>query len=329
MIEIEEKYMQRAIELAQCGKGLTYPNPMVGAVIVYNGRIIGEGYHIKAGTGHAEVNAVNSVRDKSLLKDSTIYVSLEPCAHYGKTPPCAQLIIDMGIPRVVVGCVDSFSKVSGKGIEMLREAGCEVVVGVNEEECRRLNKRFFTFHEKQRPYIILKWAQTADGYIDIERSSAEPAARISNDKCRRLVHKQRSEEQAILVGGNTIRMDNPSLTTRYWSGKSPVRFVWSSRENISIRAKVLTDGNETHIVRGTTPHEVIGKIYEQGLQSVIVEGGSQTLQSFIDNGLWDEANIYVAPHTLGKGVEAPQGIDLKDAQWEDINGCRLYDIYNE
>jgi len=323
-MEFEEKYMRRAIELAQCGSGLTYPNPMVGAVIVCNGKIIGEGYHIKAGTGHAEVNAVNSVQDKSLLKDSTIYVSLEPCAHYGKTPPCAQLIIDMGIPRIVVGCVDSFSKVSGRGIQMLRDAGREVVVGVMDRECRELNKRFFTFHEQQRPYVILKWAQTTDGYIDVERKATEPAARISNDQCRRMVHRQRATEQAILVGGNTIRMDNPSLTTRYWIGNNPMRFVWTKGEEISIRSKVLTDGESTQFINASNPAEVVQKIYEQGIQSLIVEGGSKTLQAFIDCGLWDEAHIYIAPHCLEKGVKAPHGIDITKAKVENIDGCNLY-----
>lgn len=326
---VEERYMRRAIDLALCGSGLTYPNPMVGAVVVYNGKIIGEGYHIKAGTGHAEVNAVNSVKDKSLLKDSTIYVSLEPCAHYGKTPPCAQLIIDMGIPRVVVGCVDSFSKVSGKGIQMLRDAGREVVAGVLERECREVNRRFFTFHEKQRPYIILKWAQSADGFVDIDRDANQKAAWITNEQCKRIIHKQRATEQAILVGANTIRMDNPSLTTRNWVGNNPQRFVFGSGKGLSIRATVLSDGLSTHIINAHSAEEVAKRVFDMGLQSIIIEGGTQTLQTFIDSNLWDEANVYIGSKMFGKGVIAPHGMDLSSAEVQQINDCLLYRMRNQ
>lgn len=312
----DERYMWRAIELAKCGMGLTYPNPMVGAVIVKDGKIIGEGYHIKAGTGHAEVNAVNSVKDKEELKGATIYVSLEPCAHYGKTPPCAKLIIDMGIPRVVVGCVDTFSKVSGKGIEMLREAGREVVVGVLEEECRELNKRFFTYHEKNRPYVILKWAKSADGYIDRKRSATEKASRISDEQSGRMVHKQRGEEQAIMVGGNTVRMDNPSLTTRDYAGSNPKRYVWSPSGNVGRDARVMTDGEETVMLIGVrSAKEVLDKMWADGMQSVIIEGGRETLQTFIDEGMWDEADVYVSEVVIGDGVRAPkmekEGLEVK------------------
>ncbi len=322
----DEVYMQRAIALAQCGAGLTYPNPMVGAVIVCNGTIIGEGYHIKAGTGHAEVNAVNSVANKAMLKQSTIYVSLEPCSHYGKTPPCAKLIIDMHIPRVVVGCIDSFSEVAGRGIAMLREAGIEVTVGVLEKECRELNRRFFTFHEKKRPYVILKWAQSADGYIDTNRSSSEPFPWLSNDACRRLVHKQRAEEQAIMVGAETIRRDNPSLTTRYWTGKNPTRFVLSQSGNLPSTSKVLTDGGGVNIIVGNqSTHSILSEMYAHGLQSVIIEGGRKTLQMFIDDDMWDEAHIYCGSTMLGCGIKAPN-INMEQANIINVDGCRVYHI---
>lgn len=325
-LSTDEIYMQRAISLARCGAGLTYPNPMVGAVIVRNNQIIGEGYHIKAGTGHAEVNAINSVTNKSLLKESTIYVSLEPCSHYGKTPPCSKLIIEMGIPRVVVGCIDSFSEVSGRGIRMLREAGISVTVGVLEEECRKLNKRFFTFHEKKRPYIILKWAQSADGFIDSHRKATDPFPWLSNDTCRCLVHKQRATEQVILVGANTIRRDNPSLTTRYWAGANPIRFVVSESGKISADATILTDGLPTHLISGKqTPQSIADTIFQMGLQSVIIEGGYSVLQSFINANLWDEAYIYHGNSILGAGIDAPQ-IDITHATLTNIDGCQLYHI---
>lgn len=327
----DEKYMRRAIQLAKCGEGLTYPNPMVGAVIVRNGEIIGEGYHIKAGTGHAEVNAVNSVADKSLLRDATIYVSLEPCSHYGKTPPCAKLIIDMQIARIVVGCIDSFSEVSGRGIKMLRDAGREVVVGVLNDECRELNKRFFTYHEKHRPYVILKWAQSADGFIDRNRSAAEKASMITDEHSHRLVHKQRASEQAILVGGNTIRMDNPSLTTRSYAGTSPKRYVYSPSGNLAAEARVFNDGGETTVISdAATPEEILSRIYSDGMQSVIVEGGRQTLQTFIDAGIWDEAHIYTSQVLIGDGVKAPKiCIDNMKIEESSVSStCRLMVVRN-
>lgn len=322
----DEQYMCRAISLARCGAGLTYPNPMVGAVVVHKEQIIGEGYHIKAGTGHAEVNAIASVGNKELLKESTIYVSLEPCSHYGKTPPCAKLIIDMGIPRVVVGCVDSFSEVSGRGIEMLRNAGIDVTVGVLEDECRELNKRFFTFHEKHRPYIILKWAQSADGFIDSVRDASAPAPWLSNDACRLLVHRQRAQEQAILVGAETIRRDNPSLTTRYFAGSDPMRIVLTGNNGIPPTSTVCTDGKPLTLISGhQSAADVATQLYQMGLQSVIVEGGRTTLQMFIDSGLWDEAYVYCGNTTLGNGVKAPS-INLSGATLTNIEGCKLYNI---
>ena len=224
-MNIHEKYIKRCIELAQNGLGTTYPNPMVGSVIVHKNKIIGEGWHKKSGEAHAEVNAINSVKDESLLKDATIYVSLEPCSHFGKTPPCSDLIIAKEIKRVVIGTMDPFAKVAGRGIKKLMDAGCEVKVGILEDECLELNKSFFTFLKKQRPYIILKWAQTEDGFIAPENREGKRPVWITNKYSGQLVHKWRSEEAAILVGTNTVLKDNPSLNVRKWTGKSPIRIV--------------------------------------------------------------------------------------------------------
>ena len=246
---IHEKFMQRCIDLARLGAGNTAPNPMVGSVIVYDGKIIGEGYHRRNGEAHAEVNAINSVNDKSLLRHASLYVNLEPCAHYGKTPPCANLIASIGIPNVIIGSVDSAAHVSGKGIQILKDAGCEVTTGVLESESRELNKRFFTFHEKKRPYIILKWAQTKDGFIDILRNnncSVEPTW-ITNEYAKTLVHKWRSEEQAILIGTNTALADNPSLTTRLWKGKNPIRIVFDRNLRLPQGLRVFDDKAKTII----------------------------------------------------------------------------------
>lgn len=319
----DEQYMRRCIALAECAKGLTYPNPMVGCVIVHNEKIIGEGYHRKAGEGHAEVNAIASVKQRNLLKISTLYVSLEPCAHYGKTPPCAKLIIDCEIPKVVVGCVDSFSAVSGKGIEMLRNAGIEVVVGVLDKECRRLNRRFFTFHEKQRPYVILKWAESADGFIDSARDETNRPTWLTDEECRRLVHKQRTEEQAIMIGANTALLDRPQLTARLWSGNQPMRIVIDPNLRVPHDMPLFTDGNPTIVINKTktcteanvkfiacdfeenAPTNILKILHAENLQSVIIEGGTKTLQSFIDADLWDEAFVYKGFTTIGRGVAAP------------------------
>ncbi len=276
------KYMHRCIQLACCGMLTCRPNPMVGAVIVHDGRIIGEGYHIRAGEGHAEVNAFASVRpeDEPLLPQSTMYVSLEPCAHYGKTPPCAELIIRKGVRHVVVGCVDPFARVQGRGIQMLRDAGVEVTVGVLEQECRELNRRFFTYHEHHRPYILLKWAQTADGFIDDHFQPAQ----ISTPFTQMLVHKLRAESDAILVGRVTDEREHPRLDVRHWSGPSPRRYVLS-------RATTLTD--------------LMSQMYANGIQSLMVEGGAMTLQSFFDAGLWDEMRIETSPLIVGDGTRAP------------------------
>jgi diaminohydroxyphosphoribosylaminopyrimidine deaminase/5-amino-6-(5-phosphoribosylamino)uracil reductase len=279
----DEKYMRRCLQLARNGQQNAKPNPMVGAVIVSaDGRIIGEGYHVRCGEGHAEVNAFASVRaeDEPLLKEATIYVSLEPCSHYGKTPPCADLIIQKGVRRAVVGCVDPFAEVQGRGIRKLREAGIEVTVGVLEAECKALNHRFFTFHREQRPYIILKWAQTANGFIDDHFKPIQ----ISNDFTKMLSHKLRAEEDAILVGRVTDERDKPQLTVREWSGPNPKRLIIDRAHPLNLES-----------------------LHAHQIQSLIVEGGAKTLQSFIDKGLWDELRVETnLGMTVTDGTRAPQ-----------------------
>jgi len=319
----DEKYIARCIQLAKNGLCNAAPNPMVGAVIVHNDTIIGEGYHIRCGEAHAEVNAVRSVKDESLLKESTIYVSLEPCSHHGKTPPCADLIINKGIPRVVVGCQDPFSLVAGRGIAKLREAGIEVKVGVLEEECRQLIRRFVTFNTLRRPFITLKWAESADGFIDLHRTEGHPYI-FSSPLSSMLVHKRRAEHSAILVGRRTALLDNPSLTTRNWYGKNPVRMVIDKDLTLpkhlalfdgSVRTLVFTQREDTSN-RPNVEHirldfkidilpQIMEVLYKEKLQSLMVEGGSILLQSFIDAGCWDEAYIEQSDAHLKDGVKAP------------------------
>ncbi len=316
--------MGRCIQLAKNGLGTTYPNPMVGSVIVYEGKIIGEGWHKKSGEPHAEVNAVNSVQDKSLLKKATIYVSLEPCSHFGKTPPCCDLIIKNKIPNVVIGTVDPNIKVAGNGIKKLIEAGIHVTIGILEDECNELNKRFFTFHQKQRPYIILKWAQSQDGFIaPLEKLEKKPVW-ITNTYSRQLVHKWRTEEQAILVGTQTVIDDNPKLNARDWSGNSPVRIVLDQNNRIpedssifdnQIKTIVFTKSKNAVSEENTTfevidfelniAKQIVDSLYKYNIQSVIIEGGLQTLQTFIDENLWDEARVFSGKMIFGKGINAP------------------------
>lgn len=328
--------MRRAIQLAGMAEGSTSPNPMVGAVVVHEGLIIGEGYHLRAGTPHAEVHAITAVGDRSLLKDSTIYVSLEPCSHHGRTPPCADLIISSGIPRVVVGTVDPNPLVAGSGIARLREAGVEVITGVAEEECRRLNRRFFTWHEKKRPYVILKWARSADGFIDLHRQpGATPEPNwITGMAERVLVHRWRAAEDAILAGGGTVRADNPSLTVRYWSGKNPIRIIISRSGDMDPHSAVF-DGsaetilftcNEKAIIPGariikltsgerfteevltTGPGfigEVLTTLHAMGVQSLFVEGGALIISRFVEAGLWDEARRFTGTARFTEGVPDP------------------------
>lgn len=321
----ENKFMRRCLELASKAEGMTFPNPMVGSVIIYEDKILGEGYHLKAGEAHAEINAVNSVTDKSKLISSTLYVNLEPCSHYGKTPPCADFIISNKIPRVVIGTIDSSDKVSGLGIKKLKDAGCEVKSGILENECRSLNKRFFTFHEKKRPYIILKWAQSADGYLDKERSDNQKTEPnwITGKPERILVHKWRASEQAILVGAETIRTDSPKLNVREWTGHDPLKIILSSSGNVDTVSFGKSVSNTTivftHNSRAYIPDaqkiilkknissaiQISDYLYNAGIQSLFIEGGAKTLNHFISEGLWDEARIFNGPEYFRKGVKAP------------------------
>lgn len=332
-----ETYMQRCLQLASLGMGKVAPNPLVGAVLVYNDSIIGEGYHEQYGQPHAEVNCIRSVKeeDSHRLSQSTLYVSLEPCSHYGKTPPCADLIISKQIPKVVIACRDPFHEVNGKGIEKLQAAGVEVIVGILDKEAMELNKRFFRFHSDHRPYVTLKWAQTKDGKI--AAASTEPGARllISNEYTNRLVHKWRTEEMAILVGTRTAAFDDPQLTSRLWPGPDPIRLVIDMHLQLPATLNLFTSGHPTIIFnlhKHTLPigkyssqelreigvvyyqvtgdvsivQQVINGLYQLGIQSVLVEGGAVTLQSFIDEKLWDEAKIIENQQlVIGGGLPAP------------------------
>ena len=297
----DEIYMRRCIQLAKNGRKNAQPNPMVGAVIVYNGKIIGEGYHVRCGEGHAEVNACASVRkeDEHLLKESTIYVSLEPCSHYGKTPPCADLLVSKGFKRCVIGCKDPFAKVQGRGIQKLKDAGIEVTVGVLEKECKALNKCFMTFHAQHRPFVTLKWAESADGFID---------GHISNAYTQMICHKRRAEHQAILVGRKTFEIDHPSLNVREWVGKSPKRYVVSSQP--------LTLPEGYHLIQSTSVENILDKLYEDGIQTLLVEGGADVLQSFIDSGQWDECYVEKGTMNINGQVKAPV---LSHAVLKDVN----------
>jgi len=320
------KYMRRALELAKLGIGLVSPNPMVGAVIVCDNAIIGEGYHQKYGQAHAEVNAVNDALAKfedasEFFKRSTIYVTLEPCAHYGKTPPCADLIIKHQIPNVVVGCRDPFDEVNGKGIEKLQAAGINVSVGILEAQCRDLNKRFFTRVQKQRPYIILKWAQTSDGFFAPADNSQ---FWITGEVSRKLVHQWRGEEDAILIGKNTALIDNPQLNVRYGGGKSPKRVVIDRNLELPESLNIFDQSVETFVFNALktdvdgkikyialedfdnfVPQYILFQLYLQDVQSVIIEGGAKTLEAFINASLWDEARVFTGNVTLKNGIKAP------------------------
>ena len=317
-----ESIMSRCIALARLGAGNVSTNPMVGAVVVHNGKIIGEGYHRKCGGPHAEVNAINSVKDPALLPESEIYVSLEPCAHFGKTPPCADLIIEKKIKKVYVGCLDPFSKVDGKGIQKLRAAGIEVVVGVLEKECQELNRRFFTSVNLRRPYVILKWAQSIDGYIDKDYKPV----RISNHQTEILNHKWRSEEDAILVGYNTALRDNPSLTNRLWAGKNPLRVVLDRDGSLPKNLKIFDDSARTVVLDfhgDDMPQNVLTALNEMKVQSLIIEGGASTHRRFIKAGLWDEARIFVADVMLGGGTKAAEIRGGRLVDTENVGGDRL------
>ena len=335
--------MHRCLELAQKGAGEVAPNPMVGAVIVCNGEIIGEGYHEKYGEAHAETNAIDAVKDKSLLSKSTLYVNLEPCSHYGKTPPCALRIIDCGIPRVVIGHGDPFPKVAGGGVKMLRENGIEVITDVLHAECAEINKRFFTFHEKKRPYIILKWAQSADGFIDkIRENNKEKPIKISNESTSQLNHQLRTEETAIMVGTRTALLDNPKLVARLAKGKNPVRVVIDRSLKIPKDYNLFNNEAETLVFTESPPKsplngglcgstnnltsylsyspleggggalQILAELHRRNLISLIVEGGAMLLQSFIDEDLWDEIYVETAENlVLENGVKSPELKNVK------------------
>jgi diaminohydroxyphosphoribosylaminopyrimidine deaminase/5-amino-6-(5-phosphoribosylamino)uracil reductase len=315
----DEIFMQRAMELAVLGAGYVSPNPMVGSVIVYENKIISEGWHQQYGGPHAEVNAVDSVSDKTLLKQSTVYVTLEPCSHFGKTPPCSDMLIRHAVKKVVVANVDTNPVVNGGGLRKLRDAGIEVVTGILDKRGRELNKRFFTFVEKKRPYIILKWAETADGFIARKNFDSKW---ISDEFSRQLVHKMRAHEDAVLVGMRTAQLDNPQLSVRDWTGRNPIRIVIDRFLKLSENLNVF-DGTQNTLVYNVLKHKEFKKfslirlddedflthlvhdLYKRSIQSLIVEGGAQTLQGFISSGLWDEACVFVSPENFQQGVKAP------------------------
>ncbi|WMN12817.1 bifunctional diaminohydroxyphosphoribosylaminopyrimidine deaminase/5-amino-6-(5-phosphoribosylamino)uracil reductase RibD [Marivirga salinae] len=337
----DDLFMQRALQLAGYGKSTVSPNPMVGCVIVYDKKIIGEGWHQKAGEPHAEVMAIRSVENELLLKSATAYVTLEPCAHYGKTPPCAELLVEKQLKKVVIGAVDPNPLVAGKGIEILKNAGIEVETAVLEKECLEINKTFFTFIQKKRPYIILKWAQTTDGFIAREDFDSKW---ISNPLSRQLVHKWRTEIDAILVGKNTVQYDDPQLTARDWAGKNPVRLVVDHQFTLSEDLKIFDGKQKTilfhsqgqmikkHDVESVQLNEkdflgdMMKYLHQEKIQSVLVEGGAQTVQSFIEAGLWDEARIFTAPISFEKGIKAAELKNHKLVSQENIQDKNQMDV---
>lgn len=321
------KFMLRCLDLASKAEGMTYPNPMVGSVIVHEGKIIGEGYHLKAGGPHAEAVAIESVNNRQLLASSTLYVNLEPCSHFGKTPPCADLIISNKIPKIVVGTGDTSDKVSGKGLSKLRSAGIEVIKGVAEAESRRINRRFFTFHEKKRPYITLKWAQSSDGFIDVvrEEGSGTGTNWITGKPERILVHRWRASEQAILVGAETVRIDNPRLNVREWKGNNPVRIILSGSGSLPSDLAINKSIGSTIVFtfypekinmpgsvvvklsnHETSAPQISDYLFRWGIQSLFIEGGAQVLSHFIKSGYWDEARIFTGNGTFKNGVKTPE-----------------------
>ena len=342
-VEEHNLYMRRCLQLAENGHGMVYPNPMVGSVIVYQGRILGEGWHHKAGEAHAEVNAINAVKEKELLSKATLYVNLEPCSHYGKTPPCADLIIKNKIQSVVIGSIDTNDKVGGKGIKRLKEHGIKVVHSIMEEECRELNKRFFTFHEKNRPYVILKWAQSKDGYIFPDKAKTESGTPfwISNKYSLQRVHQLRSEEASILVGKNTVLQDNPKLNLRHFEGNGILRLAIDRKLEIpadkyifdNIAQTVIYNEKIDKVLDGVQykkldfDKEVIAQImnhlHHLEIQSVIVEGGAYTLKTFINSGFWDEAMVFEGDQIFKEGLKAPD-LGLSPVLQQDVVNDHMY-----
>lgn len=338
MLNYHRKIIARCLELAENGLGFVAPNPMVGSVIVYDNKIIGEGYHRLIGKAHAEVNAIAAVVNQELLRESTLYVNLEPCSHFGKTPPCTDLIINKGIPKVVIAASDPNPLVAGRGIEKLRNAGIDVITSILEKEARFLNRRFYTFHEQKRPYIILKWAQTLDGFMDIDRQNNEPAQDnwITNDALKILVHKWRSEEAAILIGKNTANNDNPKLNIRYWAGQNPLRVILSREDDFSNNLHILDQSQPTRIyTRKSKPNSsnleyislkndsipfVINHLYSSGIQSVIIEGGKTILDRFLNLDLWDESRVLIGNKLFKQGLKSPKML---------LNPTESYSIDND
>ena len=341
-----EHYIKRCLEISKLGIGTTRPNPSVGAVLVVDDRIIGEGFTSPYGGNHAEVNAISAVKDPTLLATATMYVTLEPCSHFGKTPPCADLIIKSEIKKVVIGCIDSNVLVAGKGIERLQNAGCEVIVGVLEKECKAHHKRFFTFQTQKRPFIILKWAQTLDAFIAPKKRATQAPVWITKEVSRQLVHKWRSEEQAILVGTTTVLDDNPGLDVRYWNGENPVRIVIDKELKISTNLKVYDGSVKTIFINGTRTYEkgtvffekinfsepiaiqICAVLFEHKIQSLIVEGGTKTIQTFIDENLWDEAKVFYGKVHFSEGINAPK-FDVIHTKEENIKGDILKTYLND
>ena len=334
--------MKRCIELASNSIGYTYPNPLVGAVVVYKNKIIGEGYHAKYGESHAEVKAINNVKDKRLLKDSILYVNLEPCNHYGKTPPCTEAIINNNIKKVVIGSQDPNNLVNGSGIAKLKSNGCNVSVGIMNKECTELNKRFFTYHNHKRPYIILKWAESKDRFISPIKSN-ETLGKvnwISGEDAKKLSHKWRSEEHSILVGVQTIIDDNPILTTRFVKGRSPLRFVLDPNLRIPLDSRILSDTvktiilskkenklipNYTKKIEFGNINEIIESLYNMNIQSILVEGGTKTINHFLNNNLWDSIRVFQSNIELGRGIKGPD-INLKKFNLKNIGNDKLYQV---
>ena len=327
-MNIHEKYISRCIELGKLGIGKTYPNPSVGCCLVVDDKIIGEGYTSQAGGNHAEVNAINSVEDKSLLKLSTIYVTLEPCCHHGKTPPCVDKIIACGIKKVVIGIKDPNPLVCGKGIEKLKENGVEVISGILKNECIEHHKRFLSYIINKRPYIILKWAETADGFIAPKEKNINKPYWISNIKSRQLVHKWRNEEQAILVGAKTIREDDPRLTTRDWEGKNCDIYILS-KNGVQTDYKIFNQDSKVTMLNGDKINfkkdivkQMCDKLYKDKILSIIIEGGTKTLSNFIDSGVWDEMRVFKTKQKLGDGIKGPV-IKYMASKEFDIGGNKL------
>ncbi len=325
-MELHQIFMKRCIQIAKNGLSAAMPNPSVGAVIVVNGVIVSEGYTSEFGGNHAEVNAINAISEKEMLKKATLYVSLEPCSHFGKTPPCADLIVKHKIPKVVVGTLDPNKKVSGKGIEKLENAGIEVISNVLKDDCIAINKKFITFHSKNRPFVTLKWAQSADGFLaPLHREKQKPVW-LSDEYSQQTSHKLRTEHQAILVGGNTVLHDNPSLTARDWQGKNPMRIVIDSRNNLSNNFSVFDNEAQTLIVssfdldKKFSAKSILKTLFKQNIQSVLIEGGAKTLNLFLNENLWDEAIVFQTNLFLNDGIHAPmikKRPFLKENLWAD------------